>query len=65
MATLTVGCLPTPTGAEAPLDTLTDLQKQQLITLQDWAVVTWPQGAEKPRTHHLAGLTGVGAHEAH
>ncbi|MBD0693069.1 DUF1269 domain-containing protein [Streptomyces sp. CBMA123] len=61
MATLTVWRFPTPTGAEAGLDTLKDLHKHELITVQDGAVVTWPVGARKPKTHHLANLTGTGA----
>ncbi|MEY9964251.1 putative membrane protein [Streptacidiphilus sp. MAP12-16] len=61
MATLTVWRFPTPTGSEAALNTLKDLQKQQLITLQDGAVVTWPEGAKKPKTRHLVNLTGAAA----
>ncbi|QMU69107.1 DUF1269 domain-containing protein [Streptacidiphilus sp. P02-A3a] len=61
MATLTVWRFPALTGAEAALETLKDLQKQQLIILQDGAVVTWPVGAKKPKTRHLASFTGVGA----
>jgi uncharacterized membrane protein len=38
-----------------------DLQKQQLIQIQDAAVVTWPQGAKKPKTKQLQSMAGIGA----
>jgi uncharacterized membrane protein len=34
-------------------NTLLSLQKQQLITIQDAAIVTWPQGKQKPKTQQL------------
>jgi uncharacterized membrane protein len=37
------------------------LQKQQLITLQDAAIVTWPEGAKKPKTKQLIPMAGMGA----
>ncbi|GGV23824.1 membrane protein [Kitasatospora herbaricolor] len=61
MPTLTVWRFPTPTGADAALESLKELHQQQLITVQDGAVVNWPEGAKKPRTRHLANLTGRGA----
>ncbi|MFE6866185.1 DUF1269 domain-containing protein [Kitasatospora sp. NPDC057692] len=61
MATLTVWRFPTAAGAEEALDTLRKLQRQELITLQDGAVVSWPGDARKPRTRHLGDLTGMGA----
>ncbi|MFD9123379.1 DUF1269 domain-containing protein [Kitasatospora sp. NPDC059571] len=61
MATLTVWRFPTATGAQEALDTLTDLQRQELITVEDGAVVTWPEGTKKPKTHQLSTLTGMGA----
>jgi uncharacterized membrane protein len=38
-----------------------DLTRQKLITLEDAAIVTWPQGKKKPKTKHLGDLTGEGA----
>jgi uncharacterized membrane protein len=32
-----------------------------LITLQDAATVTWPDGKKKPKTKHLGDMTGAGA----
>ena len=42
------------------ISTLESLQKQQLIQIQDGAIVTWPVGASKPTTQQLSSLTGVG-----
>ncbi|MFD4910269.1 DUF1269 domain-containing protein [Kitasatospora purpeofusca] len=61
MATLTVWRFPTATGADEALDTLQKLQRQELIKVQDGAVVSWPDGARKPRTRHLGDLVGMGA----
>ncbi|MEU8517859.1 DUF1269 domain-containing protein [Kitasatospora sp. NPDC048722] len=61
MATLTVWRFPTPTGADDALDTLMKLQRQELIKVQDGAVISWPEGARKPRTRHLGDMTGMGA----
>jgi uncharacterized membrane protein len=61
MATMTVWKFPTPNGAEAAEDTLLDLQKQELITIHDAAIVSFPEGAKKPKTKQLHNLAGVGA----
>jgi uncharacterized membrane protein len=61
MATLSVLKFDTPGGAEEALDLMKSLQKQQLITLQDAAIVTWPEGAKKPKTKQLISLAGIGA----
>ncbi|UCD99853.1 MAG: DUF1269 domain-containing protein [Chloroflexota bacterium] len=61
MATLSVLKFHTPTGADEALDLVKSLQKQQLITLQDAAIVTWPEGAKKPKTRQLINLAGMGA----
>ena len=61
MATLSVLKFATAEGAEQMQTTLLTLQKQQLITIQDAAIVTWPQGAKQPKTKQLANLAGVGA----
>ncbi|MEK2492662.1 DUF1269 domain-containing protein [Kitasatospora purpeofusca] len=61
MATLTVWRFPTATGADEALDTLQKLQRQELIKVQDGAVVSWPEGVRKPRTRHLGDMVGMGA----
>ena len=58
MATLTVLKFPTADGADTMLGTLQALQKQQLITIQDAAIVTWPAGKKKPKTRQLQSLAG-------
>jgi len=59
--TLTVWKFPTDTGAQNAVRTLEELQKQQLITVHDGAVVSWADGAKKPKTRQLHDLTGAGA----
>jgi len=61
MATITAFKFDTPDGAQQMLDLVQDLAKGQLITLQDAAIVTWPQGKKKPKTKQLESLTGAGA----
>jgi uncharacterized membrane protein len=63
MATLVVLKFPTAEGADTMLYTLEGLQKQQLIQIQDGAVVSWPAGAKKPKTDQLSktATTGAGA----
>ena len=61
MAALTVLKFDTPEGAKQMEQTLLALQKQQLITIQDAAIVTWPQGKKQPKTQQLHGLAGQGA----
>ena len=61
MSTLTVLKFPTADGADQLLGTLQNLQRQQLISVDDAAIVTWPTGAKKPKTRQLNSLTGVGA----
>ena len=54
MATLTAWKFPGPTGADDALATLERLQKEELIVLQDAAVVTWPAVTSKrPKTRQL------------
>src|SRR5437016_14284573 len=61
MANLIVLEFPTAEGAETMLSTLENLQKQQLIQVQDAAIVTWPVGARKPKTRQLSSTTAAGA----
>ena len=39
---------------------LQGLQERQMITLEDAAVVSWPEGNKKPKTRQLHGTAGVG-----
>ncbi|MBR7833798.1 DUF1269 domain-containing protein [Actinospica durhamensis] len=61
MATLTVWKFAEADAAQRALSTLEDLQRQQLITVQDGAVVSWPEGEKKPKTTQLHNLAGAGA----
>jgi len=61
MATLVVFEFPTAEGADIMLNTLEGLQKQQLIQIQDGAVVTWPTGSNKPKTSQLSKNVATGA----
>ncbi|WP_239451288.1 DUF1269 domain-containing protein [Methanosarcina horonobensis] len=61
IATLTVLKFNTPRGAEDALAVVEDLSKRQLITLQDAAIVSWPEGKKKPETSQLTSMAGAGA----
>ena len=55
MATLSVLKFNDPYGADRVLIALQGMQERQLITLQDAAIVSWPQGNRKPKTRELRG----------
>jgi len=59
--TLTVWKFNTPTGADETEQILQRLQREQLITIVDAAVVSWPSDAKKPKTRQLTNLAGAGA----
>ena len=61
MATITSFKFDTADGAEQMLDLVEQLAREQLITLQDATIVTWPQGKKKPKTKQLENLAGAGA----
>jgi uncharacterized membrane protein len=61
MATLTVWKFPTASGADEAVRTLEQLQSQELVNVQDAAVVSWPADKKKPRTRQLSSMTGPGA----
>ncbi|MBO1334354.1 DUF1269 domain-containing protein [Streptomyces sp. VRA16 Mangrove soil] len=61
MTTLTAWRFPTPDGADHVEETLLSLQKQGLLQVHDAAVVTWPEGRERPRTKQLNNLAAAGA----
>jgi uncharacterized membrane protein len=61
MATVTVLLFPDATGANDTLERIRKLQQQQLITLLDAAVVSWPVGKKSPKIRQLIDLVGAGA----
>src|SRR5262245_46689302 len=61
MATFTVLRFPTAEGAERTLATLERLQREELITVDDAAGVSWPAERRKPKTRQLHSLAGAGA----
>jgi uncharacterized membrane protein len=61
MATLSVLKFNDPYGADRDLLALQGLQEQQIITLEDAAVLSWPQGNKKPTTRQLYSTGGAGA----
>jgi uncharacterized membrane protein len=61
MATFTVWQFDSASGANDALGTLQRLEKEELIQVADAAVVTWPEGAKKPKTQQLRSLKGAGA----
>ncbi|MGY1742964.1 MULTISPECIES: DUF1269 domain-containing protein [unclassified Blastococcus] len=61
MATMTVWKFPTVNGAAIAEETLKDLQRRELIKIHDAAIVSYPEGARKPKTRQLTSLTGAGA----
>lgn len=61
MTTITGYAFDTAEGAGKMLDLVQDLTRQQLIALEDAAIVTWPEDKKKPKTKHLDDMTGTGA----
>ena len=61
MTTITGYSFDSADGAEKMVELVQDLNRQKLITLEDAAIVTWPEGKKKPKTKHLGDLTGEGA----
>jgi uncharacterized membrane protein len=61
VATLSVLKFNDPYGADRVLVALQGMQERQLITLEDAAIVSWPQGNKKPKTHQLHSMAGAGA----
>jgi uncharacterized membrane protein len=52
MTTFTVWKFGDPTGAERASSVVRSAQEDGLVVVIDHAVMTWPQGADKPETHH-------------
>jgi uncharacterized membrane protein len=61
MSSLTVWKFGTPFGADAALEQLQGLQQQNLIVVQDAAVVSWEDGKSKPKTRQLHDTRRGGA----
>src|ERR671918_2297492 len=61
MATLSVLKFNDPYGADRVMIALQGMQEREMITLEDAAVVSWPQGNKKPKTQQLHSTTGMGA----
>ena len=61
MATLTVWRFDSPYGARNALDLLERLRKEELLQLDDAAIVTWPEDRKKPKTEQLRSMAGMGA----
>ena len=61
MATLIVLKFDSPIGAEQMLEKVKFMQKMQLITLQDAAIVTWSEGKKSPKTKQMVSMAGLGA----
>jgi uncharacterized membrane protein len=61
MAALTVWKFDTVEGAGEALAKLESLSKQQLITIEDSAIVYWEVGKKKPKNYQAQNLTGAGA----
>ena len=61
MATLTAWAFNSVEGAEQASEKLQALQAQELINIQDAAVVSWEQGKKKPKTRQLSNMTAAGA----
>jgi uncharacterized membrane protein len=62
MATLSVLKFDDPVGAHRMLIALQGMQDRKMITLEDAAVVSWPEGANKPRIpqDHFVGEMALG-----
>ena len=61
MATLTAVKFPTAVGADEALQILERLQREEAIKIHDGAIVSWVDGAKKPKTRQLNHLAGSGA----
>ena len=59
MATLSVLKFNDLSGADRVLLALQGMQERQLITLQDAAVLSWPEDRKKPQTRQLHSMTGA------
>jgi uncharacterized membrane protein len=61
MATLTAWAFNSVDGAEQASQKLQALSSQELIKIEDAAVVSWEPGKKKPKTRQLSNMTATGA----
>jgi uncharacterized membrane protein len=61
MATLSIWKFDAPEGAERALRTLTRLQADRLVTVQDASVVSWAADRRKPRAWQARDVVGPAA----
>ena len=61
MNTLTVFKFGMPDGAQEMLNRVYKMQNEELITVVDAAIVTWPEERKGPKTKQAVNLTGAGA----
>jgi len=61
MATLSAWKFDSAEGAAEAAEKLEDLIQASLIEVYDAAIVNWPVGKKKPKTHQLNHLAGAGA----
>jgi uncharacterized membrane protein len=59
MATLTAFRFDTVDGAEHALQVLFMLEQQQVISVLDTALVSWPKGKNRPSTRHAVAANGT------
>jgi uncharacterized membrane protein len=59
--TLTVWKFDHPDGAQAAVRDLEEMQKQNLLTVIDFATVSWAEGKKKPVTKQGTSTAGAGA----
>jgi uncharacterized membrane protein len=59
MARLTAFRFDTVDGADVALGVVPMLQEQQLITILDAALVSWPKGNNRPSTRQVVPPTGT------
>jgi uncharacterized membrane protein len=61
MAALTAFKFADPMGADKAVGTLVALHEQGLIMVDDYATVSWPMGAKKPKTQQATDMKGPAA----
>lgn len=60
MSTLTIWKFTSPEGADQAEATLKSLAAQELITIEDAATVSWPEGRKRPKTRQMRSLAAAG-----
>jgi uncharacterized membrane protein len=61
MTTLTAWKFDAVDGADRAMAVLKSLQAQQIVSIQDGAIVRWENGKKKPKTEQLVHLKSAGA----